>query len=175
VPEGTDERYRLERYAREMVEADKNLAKTTRALQLRTIRVHIADTALANADVRTLTPGELDTWWSGLDAGNGALAQIHEVLSKVFRRAVRQELRTDNPLERSDVKKPRRRVRDEERPLTTAEVERLAASTVNSRDRVGPGHGVRRTSGRGGRGAARGGHRRRWSAAPAPSGAPDRG
>jgi integrase len=136
VPKGGDPRYEFAEYARAMITGKRTLARTTKALYLRTIRVHIKGTAIGEGDVRYITPSELNAWWGKLEAGNGALGNIHEVLSKAFRRAQREELRTDNPLERAeDVKKPRRRARDVQ-PLRTEEVEALADHAAVPRDRL---------------------------------------
>jgi integrase len=137
LPGAVEPQFAFERYARSVVEANRDLARTTKALRLRTIRVHIAGTPIGEADVRTISADDLTSYWSNLTTSEGALGNIHEVLSVTFRRAVRQGLREDNPLDKAeDVRKSRKRVRGEVRPLTTAEVERLANAASSPRDRL---------------------------------------
>jgi integrase len=133
--EAEEPAYSVEQYAKAMVEANQDLADTTRALYRRTIRTWIEGTDVGRADVRYITPEVLERWWASLPSKPGALRNVAQLLSVVFRRAVKRGLRESNPLDRTDVRKPRRSG-PEERPLTTSEVEALADAAVARRDRL---------------------------------------
>jgi hypothetical protein len=117
--EAGDRAYSVEEYARAMVEANQDLADTTRALYRRIIRTWIEGTDVGRADVRYITPEVIERWWASLPTDKpGALRNVALMLSAVFRRAVKRGLRESNPLDRTDVRKPGRSG-PEERPLTT--------------------------------------------------------
>lgn len=124
-------------YLRGIITANRDLRETTRNLYLRNLRVHLEETPLGRADLREVTPEALVAYWGGLTCGPGALNNIHQLLSIAFRRAVRTGLIDRNPMDRAEeVRKPSRRHRREVRPLTVEEVERLADSAANTRDRL---------------------------------------
>jgi hypothetical protein len=134
--EPEDPAYTVEEYAKAMVEANQDLADTTRALYRRIIRVWIEGTDVGRADVRYITPEVIERWWASLPTDKpGALGNVALMLSASFRRAVKRGLRGSNPLGRTDVRKPRRSG-PEERPLTTSEVAALVDAAVPARDRL---------------------------------------
>ncbi len=132
-----DPAYAFENYLVTLIRGNRDLRETTREVYLRDARNHIEGTPLGRADIRAISPEMLTSYWSGLEVGNGALRSIAKLLSLGFRRAVRTSLIDVNPLERApDVRKPTARVRREERPLTVAEIERLADAATLPRNQV---------------------------------------
>jgi integrase len=134
--EAADRAYSVEEYAKAMVEANQDLSDTTKALYRRIIRVWIEGTDVGLADIRTITPETIERWWASLPNRPGALSNVAQLLSAVFRRAVKRDLRESNPLERTDVRKPRRADREEVAALTTEQVEALANGASTLRDRL---------------------------------------
>ena len=75
-------------------------------------------------------PQQITKWWTEV---KGNRADAHRMLSKVFKRAVKVGDRDDDPLTRTDLKKPRRVREMEFDPLTAEQIERLAeAATKNT-------------------------------------------
>jgi integrase len=135
--EAEDAAFAIETYLVAMIRGNRDLRDTTRAMYLRTLRVHIAGTDVGRADVRTVTPEALTAWWGSLDAGPGALRNVQQLLSMAFTRAVRTGLIDVNPLTRApEVRKPRRSARPAVVPLTVADIERLAEAASSARDRL---------------------------------------
>jgi integrase len=134
--DAADPTYSLERYLGAIVRGNRELRATTREVALRNIRVHIADTPIGRADIRTISPEMLTDYWGRLDVGRGALSNIAQLLRLAFRRALRDGVIESNPLERTDIRKPSGRGRRDIRPLTVAEVERLADAAPSTRDRI---------------------------------------
>ena len=137
TPDAEDPKYALASYVRTMVQGDRMLRATTRALYLRIVRVWLDDSPIGAADVRYLSPEDIDAWWSTLphDEKPGAINNVVQLLRSALRRAVRKGLRDDNPLDRTDVRKVRRKSRGVT-PLTTEQVEALAAAAATPRDRL---------------------------------------
>ncbi len=132
-----EERYLFANYIRGMVEGNRDLKESTRELYLRNIRVHIDGTTLAETDIRDVTPEMLSDYWGSLDAGTGARRNVQQLLSKALNRAVLTGLIEVSPLKRApDVKRPPRGRREEVRPLTVEQVEKLADSAKSARDRL---------------------------------------
>lgn len=135
--DATEPTYALGNYLSAIVRGNRELRETTREMYLRNIRVHIDGTSLGRADIRSISPEMLTEYWGRLNVGRGALGNIARLLSLGFRRAVRTGLLDFNPLERApDVRKPSARGRRQVRPLTVAEVERLADAAATRRDRL---------------------------------------
>lgn len=128
--------FALENYLRRMIEGNRDLRDTTRELYLRNLRVHIARTPLGEADIRSVTPEDLTTFWAKVD-GIGARRNVQQLLSKAFNRALVSGVIDVNPLKRApDVKRPARGRQEEVMPLTTREVEALADGAKYPRDRL---------------------------------------
>ena len=87
--QGYEEAYRLETYMIEMVRGNRSLRETTTTLYLRTIRTHIADTPLGQADIRYISASDLSAWWAGLTAGPGALRNVSMDWQSFRRRAAK--------------------------------------------------------------------------------------
>lgn len=137
TPKALDPEFAFANYVREMVDKDRELRDSTRELYLRNIRNHIAVTPLGEADIRQATPDLLSDYWASLSIGNGALRNVHQLISKAFTRAVATGLIDVNPLKRAlDVKRPSKVRREEVVPLTVADLERLADSAKYQRDRL---------------------------------------
>lgn len=135
--EADEERWSVAGYARRMVEAETNLASSTRATYLNAIRRYLGNTPLGKADVRDVTSETLSDWWAGLEGGR---QDAHRLISKVFKRAVLVGDREDDPLRRApEVKKPRRKTDVDFDPLTVAQIERLADAAAN----ITPGKGFK--------------------------------
>ncbi|MDP9331098.1 MAG: site-specific integrase [Actinomycetota bacterium] len=116
-------------YLRRMIAADRELRDTTRTLYERNIRVHLDDTELGKMDVRHVTPDDLTRWWAQLDAGVGARRNVHQLISKVLKRAMLVGDIEANPLARApEVKRPKAGRREEVEPLTVDQIEALAES-----------------------------------------------
>jgi integrase len=123
--EADEDRWSVAGYARGMVEADGDLARSTRFTYLRVIQRHLGDTPLGRADVRYATTEQVREWWT--DVPEGARGDVHRLLSKTFNRAVLVGDRDDNPLKRApEVRKPRRKREVDFDPLTVEQIERLA-------------------------------------------------
>ena len=134
---GRDEAHTFGAYLRRMIDDDHDLRDSTRELYTRNIRVHIEGTALAQIDVRDVSPEDLSTFWRGLDVGTGARRNVYQLLSKVFNRAIAQGLLDVSPLKRApEVRRPSKGRAEEVRPLTVAQVEHLAESARSPRDRL---------------------------------------
>jgi hypothetical protein len=88
APASTEPEFAFANYLRRVVETDKELRDSTRELYERNIRVHIGGTPLAKADIRQVTPRQLSDFCSSLKIGNGALRNVHQLISKAFTRAV---------------------------------------------------------------------------------------
>ncbi len=117
-----------------MVDADRNLRDTTKALYLRNLRLHVEDTDLGRTDVRDVTPDDLTTWWSDLDAGPGARRNVHQLVSKALNRAVIAGDRQDNPLRRApEVKRPGKERQVEVEALSYDQLMELADAARASR------------------------------------------
>lgn len=114
-------------YIRQMIDSDRDLRDTTRALYLRNLRLHIADTDLGRKDIRAITPDDLRSWWAKLDAGIGARRNVQQLVSKAFNRAVLVGDLEVNPLKRApEVRRPSKTRNEEVEPLTVAQLEALA-------------------------------------------------
>jgi integrase len=135
-----DDRYAFTTYATQIIDADADLRDTTRALYVRNLRLHVAGTAMGQADIRSLTPDDVREWWSSLKVGVGARRNAQQLVAKVFNRAVLVGDLDVSPLKRApEVKRPSAQRREEYEPLTVAEVEGLAESaTQPRRGQVGP-------------------------------------
>jgi integrase len=121
-------------YVRRMIDADRELRPTTRALYLRNLRLHVEDTDLGRTDVRDVAPDDLTTWWTSLDAGPGARRNVHQLVSKALNRAVVAGDRQDNPLRRApEVRRPGKGRQVEVEPLTPAQIEALADAALVAR------------------------------------------
>jgi hypothetical protein len=132
-----EERYLFANYIRGIVDGNRELQESTRELYLRNIRVHIDGTALGDTDIRDVTPEMLSDYWGSLDTGTGARRNVQQLLSKALNRAVLTGLVDVSPLKRApDVKRPPRGRREEVRPLTVEQVEKLADSAKHPRDRL---------------------------------------
>jgi integrase len=108
-------------YANDMLEQQKHLKPTTKHAYEKSLRLYIAPTALGRTPIGSLEPDDINRWWAKVSESgqNGAL----QVLSKVLRRAVRRGDRADNPLERcEDVKRRRKRKGPEVEPLTVSKI-----------------------------------------------------
>jgi integrase len=134
----------FENFITRMVERDAELRASTRELYLRNIRIHIHGTQLAVTDVREVDAPMLSDFWAAAFPADGdgrrpvgAMRNVHQLLSKVFKRAIQTGLIDVNPLDRApDVKRPGRGRRTEVDPLTVEQVEELAAAATNQRDRL---------------------------------------
>jgi hypothetical protein len=89
--EAEDRAYSVEEYAKAMVDANQDLSDTTKALYRRIIRVWIEGTDVGRADIRTITPETIERWWASLPDRPGALSNLAQLLSVVFRRAVKRD------------------------------------------------------------------------------------
>jgi integrase len=124
----------LEQYLHRMIDADKDLRDTTRALYLRNLRLHIEGTQLGRTDVRDITSTTLTRWWTEMSAGPGARRNAHQLVSKALNDAVVAEHIEVNPLKRApQVKRPRRERQEEVEPLTVAQIETLADAALRPR------------------------------------------
>jgi integrase len=132
-----DPQFAFATYLRTIIERDRGLRKSTRELYLRNVRNFIDGTTLGETDVREVTPELLSDYWASLDAGNGALRNVHQLLSKALNRAIVAGLIHFNPLKRApDVKRPPRGRKEEVEPLTWEQVEALADAAKFERDRL---------------------------------------
>jgi integrase len=132
-----DERWSVAGYARQLVEADGDLARSTRFTYLRVIQRYLADTPLGRADVRDATTDTVRDWWTAVP--EGARADSHRLISKTFNRAVLVGDRDDNPLRRApEIRKPRRKRELDFDPLTVDQIEGLAQAAA----RRTPGKGL---------------------------------
>jgi integrase len=130
TPEAGDERWSFVRYATRMVET-QDLGPSSRFTYLRSLRLHFEGTEIGKADVRYVTPQQIEEWWVGVKTGR---ADAYRMLSKIFRRAVKVGDRQDNPLDRTEIKKPQRVKELDFDPLTSEQIERLAqAATANTK------------------------------------------
>jgi integrase len=123
--EADEDRWSVAGYARSMVEADADLARSTRHTYLRVIQRYLEDTPLGRADVRHATTDQTRDWWTTVP--EGARGDAHRLLSKTINRAVLVGDREDNPLKRApEIRKPRRKREIDFDPLTVEQIERLA-------------------------------------------------
>jgi integrase len=137
-------------YAFAMLDADRDLRPTTRALYDRTIRHHLDGTTLGAMDLRHVTPADISAWWDGLrnvktgePAGTGVRRNAQQLLARVFNRAVLVGDLEVSPLKRTpEVRRPRSAKAG--RALTLDQLERLADAAgagdrpeqVRARDRL---------------------------------------
>lgn len=128
----------FENYARRIIERDSELRLTSREAYLGTLRVHIEGTALGQSDIREITAEMVsDFWMKYADSGTGVRRNVYRFLAKVFNRAVKDELIYRSPLAlANDIKHPKKERAEEVDPLTAGQIELLADSATNQRDRL---------------------------------------
>jgi integrase len=125
--------YALDAYLHRIVEQDTELRQSVRDTYLSTVRHHIDGTPLGRADIRTITPDDVTTFWAGIERNRRS---VYGMLAKAFNAAVRAGVLESSPLMRAGIKKPRANIRAEERVLTVAELERLADGAAHPRARM---------------------------------------
>jgi integrase len=133
APSAVEEAFRLEDYLRRIVEQDTELRDTVKSTYLGAIRTRIEGTPLGQSDIRAITGDDVLRFFAGIERNRRA---IYAMLAKGFNSAIRAGIRNDNPLYRAGIKKPRARIRPEERVLTTAELERLADGAAHPQARL---------------------------------------
>jgi integrase len=138
TPGYSEPQYVFENYARRIIERDSELRPTSREAYLGVFRVHIEGTALGRSDIHEIAPEMVsDFWTTYADSGTGTRRNVYRFLAKVFNRAVKDELIDRSPLTlANDVKHPRKEREDEVDPLTVGQIELLAVSATNERDRL---------------------------------------
>jgi integrase len=128
APRASEERWSVTAYARRLIDAGSDLSPASRHVYRRAIRLYVEPTDLGGADVRHVKPDQLDAWWAGIDSGR---QDAQRLVSKVFRHAVRVGDRGDNPLERTSIRKPRKRGISFD-PLTADQIETLADAATQT-------------------------------------------
>lgn len=138
TPGWSEPQHVFENYARRIIERDSELRPTTREAYLGVFRVHIEGTALGRSDIRQITPKMVEEFWlKYADSGTGTRRNVHRFLGKVFNRAVKDQLIDESPLARAhNVKRPKNEREEEVDPLTVGQIELLADSATNQRDRL---------------------------------------
>lgn len=145
-----DDRLSTARYARRMLDADRDLRSTTRSLYDRYIRHYLEDTDLGHMDVREVQPADVSAWWAALrdtrtggEPGPGTRRNARQLLARVFNRAVLVGDMDVSPLRRTpEIRRPRSIKRDN--ALSVAQLEKLAEAAgggnrperVRERDRL---------------------------------------
>jgi integrase len=128
----------LAEYLDGWIRGDRSLRDTSRRNYLGVVRNHVAGTPLGRTDIRRITPRMIEEFWASLDPERtGVMDQVEQVLSKAFRRALRHRDIDVNPLERTELVRPRgagpRRVRGN---IQREDLRKLAAAASCERDRL---------------------------------------
>ena len=133
VPEG----FTVAGYLQGVIDRDHSLRPTTRETYARTLRNHVAGTALAGTDIRHVGVDQLRDFWATLPSDRpGILRSVRMLLSKSFNAAYREGVIDASPMARAGLKAPSKQRQVEVVPLSVPEVEVLAAAAVSHRDRV---------------------------------------
>jgi hypothetical protein len=107
------ERYQLAPYIRRMIQ-QQDLRESTRELYERNVRIHIDGRRIATLDIRDITPTDLNDYKASLKIGRYAWNNVHQLLSKAFRRAIVEGTIDVNPIDRAvDVKRSPKSDREE--------------------------------------------------------------
>ena len=130
------EDYRFENYLRRIIERD-NIRDSSKATYLHSLRNHIDGTPLGRKNIRYIESEDVESFWDALSVGVGARRNIAQLLRKAFARAVRRGIIDVNPLSRSDIAVPSKkiRVRGPIRVLEPEELGALADAAASKRDR----------------------------------------
>lgn len=129
-----DARWSVTEYAKLMIDT-QDLRDSTKFTYLRAVRLYLEPFDLGREDVRTIGPEQINRWWIELGKRGAGQQDAQRLLSKVLRRAVRVGDREDNPLLRTDVRKPRHKREEDFDPLTAEQIEQLADAAAAPREK----------------------------------------
>lgn len=136
-PVHVPEAFTVAGYLQGVIDRDHSLRPTTRETYARTLRNHVAGTALAGTDIRHVGVDQLRDFWASLPGDRpGILRSVRMLLSKACNAAYREGVIDASPMARAGLKAPSKRRQVEIVPLTVEEIERLAAAAVTPRDRA---------------------------------------
>jgi integrase len=123
--------YEFATYLRGVIERDAELRDSTREVYEIGVRNHFEKDGawFGESDIRAIDRGMIERFW----ADGHAIRNVRVLLSKAFADALDRELIDLNPMPKLSLPKSER---EEVEPLTEVELERLADSAVNERDRL---------------------------------------
>lgn len=125
--------FAFERYLSRLVEDDAELRESVKDTYRSVIRNHVEGTPFGSADIRVIGPEDVQAFWIGVTSSR---RNVYQLLAKTFNAAVRGGVIEASPMIRANVKRPSAKVRPEDRPLSTEELERLADAAREPRARL---------------------------------------